>query len=95
MFDLMFHNLLSQVPVVPTEPVADPQMSLLHQVVQPDMIAVLIPIIAIVTLGAVWITKMVITHRERMAMLEIGINPNQRPSDVSARHAETVVEQSR
>lgn len=95
MFDLMFHTLLSQVPAVPTETVADPETSLMRHVLQPDMIGVLIPIIAIVTFGAVWITKMVITHRERMAMLEIGINPDQKPSDVSVRHAETVIEQPR
>ena len=39
-----------------------------------------IPIVAILTAGAVTIARMVIKHRERMAMIELGMHPDYPPS---------------
>lgn len=45
----------------------------------PGRIAVMIPIVAIVTGGVTFIVKSVIDHRERMAMIEMGIHPDHPP----------------
>ncbi len=47
--------------------------SLLH----PEVLVFLIPISAILVGGAVAITMLVIRHRERIAMIEHGMNPDQ------------------
>jgi hypothetical protein len=43
---------------------------------RPEQIALLIPVAAILTWGAVSITKLWIRHRERLAMIERGLNPD-------------------
>ena len=42
----------------------------------PDQIVLFIPIVAIITWGAVSITKAWIRHRERLAMIQQGMNPD-------------------
>lgn len=50
----------------------------IERLLQPDLLALGIPLAAILVCGAVAITKMVIHHRERMAMIEQGIDPDRR-----------------
>ena len=46
------------------------------RLMEPGVVAMLIPIVAIVVGGAIAITKMIINHRERLAMIEKGMNPD-------------------
>lgn len=50
-------------------------VSLLHN---PIVIVFLVPIVAIIVTGVVSIVKMVIAHRERMAMIEQGMDPDRK-----------------
>ena len=43
---------------------------------RPETLVLVIPIIAILVGGIVAITKLLIRHRERMAMIERGIHPD-------------------
>ena len=45
------------------------------------IVALMIPIVGIIVGGLVSIVKMIIVHRERMAMLQHGILPEQKPED--------------
>ena len=45
---------------------------------EPSRLALLIPIVAIICGIGIGITKMIIDHRERMAMIERGIDPDAR-----------------
>lgn len=45
----------------------------------PDTLVFAIPIIAILVGGIVGITKLLIRHRERMAMIERGMHPDHPP----------------
>ena len=47
----------------------------------PGILALSIPIVAIVVGGAVAISKMFIRHRERMALIAMGIHPDSPPLD--------------
>ena len=47
-----------------------------HQVLEPRVLVFMIPIVAILVGGAVLITKLMIRHRERLAMIERGIHPD-------------------
>jgi hypothetical protein len=49
---------------------------ILDRLLQPDILAVCIPIVAIVGGFTVAITKMVIHHRERMALIDRGVHPD-------------------
>jgi hypothetical protein len=42
----------------------------------PAIFGMLIPIVAILAWAAITITKMIINHRERLAMIERGRNPD-------------------
>ena len=42
----------------------------------PEVLIFLLPIVAILVGGIIAITKTLIRHRERMAMIERGMNPN-------------------
>ncbi|MBN2475109.1 MAG: hypothetical protein JXB62_10910 [Pirellulales bacterium] len=55
-----------------------------QQFLRPDIIVFLIPISAILVGGAIAIVSMVIKHRERMSMIEQGINPDRRPDEEDA-----------
>ncbi len=46
------------------------------ELLTPDILALLIPISAIIVGGAIAITSMVIKHRERIAMIEHGMDPD-------------------
>ncbi len=48
-------------------------------VVNPDMLALMIPIVAIVAWGCIAIVRLLLHHRERMAMIERGMNPDHAP----------------
>jgi hypothetical protein len=61
----------------PSEAPSSPEPDFL---VTPDQIVLFIPIVAIVTWGAVSITKLWIRHRERLAMIREGMNPDQAPA---------------
>ncbi len=42
----------------------------------PERLAILIPIVGVLVGGAIAITSMVIKHRERLAMIEQGMDPD-------------------
>ena len=46
------------------------------RILDPAILGLLIPVIAILMGGATVITKMITKHRERPAMIERGINPD-------------------
>jgi len=48
---------------------------------RPELLALLIPIVAIIVWGIVTIVKMFITHTERMALIDRGIHPDQPSED--------------
>jgi hypothetical protein len=50
-----------------------------ERLLRPEIFGMLIPITAILVVGAIAITKMVIRHRERLAMIERGLDPDHRP----------------
>jgi hypothetical protein len=47
----------------------------------PDALALMIPIAAILVWGILGIVKRIFRHRERMAMIERGMNPDDKPAD--------------
>jgi hypothetical protein len=49
---------------------------------KPDILGIMIPIIAIVALATIVIIKLLIRHRERMTMIERGMHPDFPPEDV-------------
>jgi hypothetical protein len=51
-------------------------MDLLDRILRPDILGVMIPIIAIVSFFALLLGRRIITHRERMAMIERGMHPD-------------------
>ena len=51
-----------------------------QQFLKPDVIVFAIPISAILVGGVIAIVKMVISHRERMALIEQGIHPDDTPN---------------
>ena len=51
---------------------------------RPSVLALMVPIVAIVTGGAIVITKMVIRHRERMALIGAGMHPDHPPDKEDA-----------
>ena len=55
-------------------------MSTLNFLSNPAVLALLIPIVAIVMTGIVGILKCMNTHRERMAMIEQGMHPDSPPA---------------
>jgi hypothetical protein len=46
------------------------------KLMNPAVLGLLIPIVAIIAWAAIAITKMIIQHRERLAMIERGRNPD-------------------
>jgi len=55
-------------------------MDLSRLLSRPDTIVFLIPITAIIVGGIIAVVKILITHRERMALIEQGLHPDH-PSD--------------
>lgn len=51
------------------------------RLLEPEIFVFLVPIAAIVVGGAIAIAKLVIHHRERLAMIEHGIHPDHPPED--------------
>lgn len=47
-----------------------------QELLRPDLLAFLIPLAAMLVGGAIAITSMVIKHRERIAMIEHGMDPD-------------------
>jgi hypothetical protein len=47
-----------------------------REILQPETLAMLIPIAGILVAGAIAITSMVIKHRERIAMIQQGMDPD-------------------
>jgi hypothetical protein len=48
---------------------------------RPEIFVLLIPIVAILTGGAVAIARQLIRHRERMAMIDRGLHPDYPPEE--------------
>jgi hypothetical protein len=55
------------------------------RILDPGIVAILIPIIAIIMFGTLAIVKAVVHHRERMAKIGMGIDPDARPTEDSGR----------
>ena len=53
----------------------------MERILQPEILGVMIPILAIVVGGAVFLSRAWITHRERMAMIAIGLHPDYPPHE--------------
>ncbi len=51
-----------------------------------DVMVFMIPIVAVIVGGLIAIVKMVISHRERMAMIEQGVHPDYPPDELEADH---------
>jgi hypothetical protein len=49
------------------------------RILDPAILGLLIPVVALLVGGAIVITKMVTKHQERLAMIERGINPDAPP----------------
>jgi hypothetical protein len=49
------------------------------RMLNPGVLGLLIPIVAILSWAAITITKMIITHRERIALIEHGRDPDGPP----------------
>ena len=47
----------------------------------PEALGVLLPFVAVIALAVVIIVKLLIRHRERMAMIERGMHPDSPPED--------------
>lgn len=54
-------------------------MGLLQMLLNPAVLALLIPITAILTVGAIVIVRLWARHQERMAMIEAGMHPDEPP----------------
>jgi hypothetical protein len=50
----------------------------------PGILALSIPIVAIIVFGVVVIARLLITHRERMTMIEMGMHPDYPPLDADS-----------
>lgn len=50
-----------------------------ERLLQTENLVLLIPITAILVGGAIAITRMIILHRERLALIERGMHPDQPP----------------
>lgn len=48
-----------------------------QSLVRPDVVWVLVPVVAIIIGGVIAVVQMVIAHRERMAMIEQGMHPDE------------------
>jgi len=68
-------------PGVDLARIEDSDMSLNSIFSRPELLALLIPIVAIIVWGIVTIVKMFITHTERMALIDRGIHPDQPSED--------------
>ena len=51
----------------------------------PVFLALLIPIVAILVGGSITIVKLLISHHERMTMIDRGIHPDYPPKDEDSR----------
>jgi hypothetical protein len=60
--------------------VEEKNMSVVHQILQPEIVWVLIPLAAILLGGVLSVTHSFIRHRERMAKIGMGIDPDDRPN---------------
>jgi hypothetical protein len=58
-----------------------PLPSWLHELWQPDKIVLLIPIVAIVGGIGLKLAKAIMQHRERIAKIEHGIDPDAKPQN--------------
>jgi hypothetical protein len=47
-----------------------------NRILDPSILGLLIPVVALLVGGAIAITKMITKHQERLAMIERGINPD-------------------
>ena len=63
-------------------------MSVLHQLLQPDVIWVLIPLAVILLVGVLKVTHAITQHRERMAKIGMGIDPDDPPNLEGSRPTE-------
>ena len=58
-------------------------MSLLEFFSHPGRLAIMIPIVLIISGAITNIVKRVVSHRERMAMIEMGLHPDYPPDEAS------------
>jgi hypothetical protein len=60
--------------------VEEKNMSVVQQILQPEIVWVLIPLAVILLIGVLKVTHSIIQHRERMAKIGMGIDPGYHPS---------------
>ena len=51
-------------------------IDVIDRLLRPDVLALSIPIVAIVMCGVIVVSRMLIKHRERMALIEQGMHPD-------------------
>jgi hypothetical protein len=51
---------------------------------KPQMIGVMVPMVSILAFAIIILIKMLIRHRERMAMIERGLHPDYPPDELEA-----------
>lgn len=56
-------------------------MDLLDRILRPDILGVMIPIVAILSVFGLLLGRRIITHRERMAMIDRGMHPDRPDED--------------
>jgi hypothetical protein len=56
------------------------KMSVVQQLLQPDVVWILIPVTGILVGGTLAVLGKIIRHRERMAKIGMGLDPDFRPS---------------
>ncbi len=61
-----------------------------QQFLRPEIIVFAIPIVAILIGGVIAITKIVIHHRERMAMIEQGLHPDHPPDEMDEARSDPI-----
>jgi len=63
-------------------------MSIVDKLLNPDMIRMFIPFAVIALLGILALTKVIIRHRERMARIGMGMDPDYppHPEQLSPQH---------
>lgn len=50
-----------------------------ERILRPELLSLLIPLAAILVVGAIGMARLVIRHRERLAMIEHGKDPDATP----------------
>lgn len=67
-------------------------MDLLDRLLRPDILGVLIPIVAIISVFGFLTVKAIVRHRERLAMIERGMRPDHPLDELEAEEDDDRIE---